>query len=62
MITIVAELFAEIAEEHPAEVRLVIVMVELPTVLKPVAVKDPMPAVVTVNVAVKPVALGDDRL
>ena len=42
--------------------RLVTVMVELPGVVKPVAVNVPVPAVVTVIVAVNPIAAGLLRL
>lgn len=40
----------------------VIVIVEFPAVVKPVAVNEPLPADDTVMVAVKPVAAGELRL
>ena len=48
--------------EQASDAIAVTVIVELPTVVKPVAVKLPVPAVVIVIAAVKPVAAGALRL
>jgi hypothetical protein len=59
---IVAVLLADnVLEQLPFE-NDVTVIVDDPAVVNPVAVKVPVPEVETVNVAVKPVCVGDDVL
>jgi phosphoribosyl-dephospho-CoA transferase len=58
-----AVLFADKLVVHKDEfLKAVTVIVEDPAVVKPVAVKVPVPAVETVNVAVRPVCDGDEVL
>jgi hypothetical protein len=58
-----AVLFADKLVVHKNEfLKAVTVMVEGPAVVKPVAVKVPVPAVETVNVAVRPVCDGEEVL
>jgi hypothetical protein len=63
VIVISAVLFADKLVVHKDEfLKAETVMVEDPAVVKPVAVKVPVPAVATVNVAVRPVCDGDEVL
>jgi hypothetical protein len=64
IIVIVAVLFADKVLEQDVDelVICVTVIVEAPAVVKPVAVKVPVPAVDTVIVAVNPVCDGDEVL
>ena len=55
---IVTELLADIDELHAPELIFVIVIVEFPAVVSPVAVNVPLPAVPTVIEAVSPVCTG----